>query len=136
MKHSPSQFISTFFWIYSNYLYTPTVIEVSCGEYGDNVRKLVAAIKNGKNDIRVGKPFPEIEASNTLNNANAKVNNDIAAGERKMSNGTTGVNNMLLAATNDIAKENANCEYCICFNEYFLLCVHRSFLWTIYLLNY
>ncbi|XP_054261106.1 ATP-binding cassette sub-family G member 4 isoform X2 [Macrosteles quadrilineatus] len=84
------------------------VIEVSCGEYGDNVRKLVAAIKNGKHDIRVGKPFPEIEASNTLNNANAKVNNDIAAGERKMSNGTTGVNNMLLAATNDIAKENAN----------------------------
>lgn len=42
------------------------VIEVSCGEYGDNVRKLVTAINNGKHDIRNGKPFPKSEA---LNNA-------------------------------------------------------------------
>ncbi|XP_046664036.1 ATP-binding cassette sub-family G member 4-like isoform X2 [Homalodisca vitripennis] len=87
------------------------VIEVSCGEYGDNVRKLVNAIKNGKHDIQLGKPFPEIKA---LNNANEKVNNtDVATGDTKMSNGLesstgNGMNNMLLAcATNDIAKDSA-----------------------------
>lgn len=89
------------------------VIEVSCGEYGtDNVRKLVAAIRNGKNDIRTGKPFPEIEQ---LNNANEKVNNTNV--EEKMVNSTTpteatgstgnGAGNLLLAyATNDIAKDS------------------------------
>lgn len=91
------------------------VIEVSCGEYGtDNVRKLVAAIRNGKNDIRTGKPFPEIEQ---LNNANEKVNNTDV--EEKMVNGTTtsgsdttgstgnGTSNLLLAyAKNDIAKDS------------------------------
>lgn len=45
------------------------VIEVSCGEYGDNVRKLVTAINNGKYDIQVGKPFPQPE---NLNNVNQK----------------------------------------------------------------
>ncbi|CAH0702592.1 unnamed protein product [Spodoptera exigua] len=35
------------------------IIEVSCGEYGDNTGKLVRAIDNGKNDIRNGMPFPE-----------------------------------------------------------------------------
>ncbi|XP_047508803.1 ATP-binding cassette subfamily G member 4 isoform X2 [Pieris napi] len=34
------------------------IIEVSCGEYGENTSKLVRAIENGKNDIRNGKPFP------------------------------------------------------------------------------
>lgn len=45
------------------------LIEVSCGEYGDNVRKLVTAINNGKYDIQVGKPFPQPE---NLNNVNQK----------------------------------------------------------------
>ncbi|XP_043252019.1 ATP-binding cassette sub-family G member 1 isoform X2 [Colletes gigas] len=44
------------------------IIEVSCGEYGDNIRSLVAAIKNGKYDIREGYPFPE-NKSEGLNNA-------------------------------------------------------------------
>lgn len=57
------------------------VIEVSCGEYGDNVSKLVAAIDNGKNDIRDGRPLPNSE------NLPAKVLNGLAN------------------ATNDIAKE-------------------------------
>ncbi|XP_021201244.3 ATP-binding cassette subfamily G member 4 isoform X2 [Helicoverpa armigera] len=35
------------------------IIEVSCGEYGDNTGKLVRAIDNGKNDIRNGMPFPD-----------------------------------------------------------------------------
>lgn len=43
------------------------VIEVSCGEYGDNVRKLVTAIQNGKYDIQVGKPFPQPEHLNNVN---------------------------------------------------------------------
>lgn len=45
------------------------VIEVACGEYGDNISSLVAAIKNGKHDIREGLPFPETKGEN-LNNAN------------------------------------------------------------------
>lgn len=49
--------------VFSVYL----VIEVSCGEYGDNVRKLVTAIKNGKYDIQVGKPFPNPEILNNVN---------------------------------------------------------------------
>lgn len=43
------------------------VIEVSCGEYGDNVRKLVTAIDNGKYDIQVGKPFPQAKILNNVN---------------------------------------------------------------------
>lgn len=45
------------------------VIEVSCGEYGDNIKTLVNAIRNGKHDIRDGYPFPEKEM---LNNTGAK----------------------------------------------------------------
>jgi ATP-binding cassette, subfamily G (WHITE), member 1 len=45
------------------------LIEISCGEYGDNVRKLVTAIQNGKNDIQMGKPFPHPD---NLNNVNQK----------------------------------------------------------------
>ncbi|KAL0267160.1 UNVERIFIED_CONTAM: hypothetical protein PYX00_009508 [Menopon gallinae] len=37
------------------------IIEVSCGEYGNNVSKLVQAIDNGKNDIREGKTFPNLD---------------------------------------------------------------------------
>ncbi|KAL6438406.1 hypothetical protein ACFW04_004497 [Cataglyphis niger] len=35
------------------------IIEVSCGEYGDNIKNLVNAINNGKYDIREGYAFPE-----------------------------------------------------------------------------
>ncbi|XP_021931823.1 ATP-binding cassette sub-family G member 4 isoform X2 [Zootermopsis nevadensis] len=51
------------------------VIEVSCGEYGDNIRKLVNAIQNGKHDIRTGKPFPELPPAEVLNNAGVKLTN-------------------------------------------------------------
>jgi len=51
------------------------VIEVSCGEYGDNIRKLVRAIQNGKHDIREGKPFPELPPAEVLNNASVKLSN-------------------------------------------------------------
>lgn len=45
------------------------VIEISCGEYGDNIKKLVNAINNGKYDIRDGYPFPELKEG--MNNCTA-----------------------------------------------------------------
>ncbi|XP_059476406.1 ATP-binding cassette sub-family G member 4 [Neocloeon triangulifer] len=43
------------------------IIEVSCGEYGENnVSALVAAIGNGKHDIREGKPWPEVKDNNQV----------------------------------------------------------------------
>lgn len=48
-----------------------SVIEVACGEYGDNISSLVSAINNGKNDIRDGHPYPETKGDN-LNNVNQK----------------------------------------------------------------
>lgn len=45
-----------------------TVIEVACGEYGDNIKTLVNAIKNGKHDIRAGQPFPDLKGE-PLNNS-------------------------------------------------------------------
>lgn len=53
------------------------IIEVACGEYGDNTRKLVNAINNGVNDIRDGKPFPEFKMTDGLNNG-AKYAIDVA----------------------------------------------------------
>ncbi|CAL7934659.1 unnamed protein product [Xylocopa violacea] len=47
------------------------IIEVSCGEYGDNIKKLVSAIKNGKYDIREGYPFPDSK-SDGLNNVSSE----------------------------------------------------------------
>lgn len=44
------------------------IIEVSCGEYGDNIKNLVNAINNGKYDIREGYSFPELK--NGMNNCN------------------------------------------------------------------
>lgn len=43
------------------------IIEVACGEYGDNISSLVSAINNGKNDIRDGNSYPETKDGN-LNN--------------------------------------------------------------------
>lgn len=50
------------------------LIEVACGEYGDNVNKLVKAIQNGKNDIQNDKPFP-IQTDSEIPLNNAGVNN-------------------------------------------------------------
>lgn len=41
---------------------------MACGEYGDNIKTLVNAIKNGKHDIRAGYPFPDLKGEN-LNNS-------------------------------------------------------------------
>ncbi|EEB20292.1 ABC transporter, putative [Pediculus humanus corporis] len=54
------------------------IIEVSCGEYGDNVKKLVGAIDNGKNDIRDGRLLPNSEnLPQKVLNGLANVTNDI-----------------------------------------------------------
>ncbi|XP_011340915.1 ATP-binding cassette sub-family G member 4 isoform X2 [Ooceraea biroi] len=45
------------------------IIEVSCGEYGDNIKNLVNAINNGKYDIREGCSFPDVKEG--LNNCTA-----------------------------------------------------------------
>ncbi|RZF44494.1 hypothetical protein LSTR_LSTR002267 [Laodelphax striatellus] len=94
------------------------VIEVSCGEHGENVKNLVAAINNGKNDIRTGKPFPKVDLK-ALNNANMEkqsnlsqetdnlLSNGDATSDQPLSEGSNCTNNMLLAyATNDIAKDS------------------------------
>jgi len=55
----------------------PKVIEVSCGEYGENnVSALVAAIGNGKHDIREGKPWPEVKDNNQSVALNGDKNGD------------------------------------------------------------
>ncbi|KAI5710675.1 hypothetical protein M8J75_010631 [Diaphorina citri] len=92
------------------------LIEVSCGEYGDNVRKLVTAINNGKHDIRNGKPFPKSEA---LNNAvvplsdsdKKKINGSNLSSEipevDKMAHSNK-ENNVVLMYNNDIVKDSSN----------------------------
>lgn len=62
------------------------IIEVSCGEYGDNIKNLVNAIRNGKHDVREGYSFPEKEILNNstqkeadipIENINEKDKNDV-----------------------------------------------------------
>ncbi|XP_017798284.1 PREDICTED: ATP-binding cassette sub-family G member 4 [Habropoda laboriosa] len=99
------------------------IIEVSCGEYGDNIRSLVSSIKNGKYDIQEGYPFPD-NKSEGLNNASSeafpkdaaseenaemKNKNDVSNLEEKFHDDTVKeMNNKGIIpsyATNDIAKQ-------------------------------
>lgn len=93
------------------------IIEVSCGEYGDNIRKLVTAIKNGKNDIRTGTPFPAIEAlnntttpSNNVKLTNAQNGNNIVSFNKETNDKEVALdkkgNGIMLAAFNSNEKEN------------------------------
>jgi hypothetical protein len=93
------------------------VIEVSCGEYGDNIRKLVRAIQNGKHDIRTGKPFPELPPAEVLNNTSVKLSNgngvvganevesEDGDGVKYNDNAATNVNLYQPLVTKDIAKD-------------------------------
>ncbi|XP_053978600.1 ATP-binding cassette sub-family G member 4 isoform X2 [Hylaeus volcanicus] len=56
------------------------IIEVSCGEYGDNIKNLVNAIKNGKYDIREGHPFPENNSEGLNNGITESLQKGIADG--------------------------------------------------------
>lgn len=77
------------------------IIEVACGEYGDQTKKLVDAIDNGENDIRDGKPYPINK--NGLNNVNV-FTNDISKGY--LDHASENKNLMLQNAVNDIAKQS------------------------------
>jgi len=98
------------------------VIEVSCGEYGDNIHKLVRAIQNGKHDIREGKPFPELPPAEVLNNASVKLSNGngVVGANEVGSEGGDGVKNNDNAATNVnlyqpfVAKETTKDEQSKC----------------------
>lgn len=80
------------------------LIEVSCGEYGDNVKKLVDAIQNGKYDIQNNKPFPNQEL---LNNFDVKSQN----GEITTGNNANVMNLESLAKEKDnLAEKNLNNE--------------------------
>ncbi|EFN78567.1 ATP-binding cassette sub-family G member 1, partial [Harpegnathos saltator] len=102
------------------------IIEVSCGEYGDNIKKLVNAIDNGKYNIREGQPFPELKegmnnctaATGILKNAeertekaaNIKDKNDVSnlKEEKFPDSKSDDINNgkfISTYATNDIAKQ-------------------------------
>lgn len=92
---------------------------MSCGEYGDNIRKLVTAIRNGKNDIRTGKPFPALTNDDEkLNNSGVDANiekinghsHNVESCNESPSSTTTNVNLFQPYVTNDITK-NSNCEY-------------------------
>ncbi|XP_026315902.1 ATP-binding cassette sub-family G member 1 [Hyposmocoma kahamanoa] len=97
------------------------IIEVSCGEYGDNTGKLIRAIDNGKHDIRNGVPFPESKLPDFNNkkdmevslNSNKEYNkNDVAQVPEKFrqdavtnGNGASNLQNGLLQyAANEISK--------------------------------
>jgi len=96
------------------------VIEVSCGEYGDNIRKLVRAIQNGKHDIREGKPFPELPPAEVLNNASVKLSNgngvlgasegdsEDGDGVKYNENGATNVNLYQPFVTKETTKDEQN----------------------------
>ncbi|CAG9863220.1 unnamed protein product [Phyllotreta striolata] len=98
------------------------IIEVACGEYGDHTRKLVCAIENGKNDIRDGKPFPEVKINDGLNNAYqyakeqmgaltakdlAKESGDALKDNNYKANGN-GKNENFEDASKDVEKANVN----------------------------
>jgi hypothetical protein len=98
------------------------VIEVSCGEYGDNIHKLVSAIQNGKHDIRTGQPLPELPPAEVLNNAGVKLTNGNGVlGANAVESGDAGgvkysdsVNLYQPHVTKDVAKgEQGNCNVCI-----------------------
>lgn len=101
---------------------------MSCGEYGDNIKNLVNAIKNGKYDIREGYPFPE-NRSEGMNNSlsetlqkgvdggetmETKDKNDVKNLEEKFQVNTSKETNTKTAipsyATNDIAKQGKKSE--------------------------
>ncbi|XP_069675333.1 ATP-binding cassette sub-family G member 4-like isoform X2 [Periplaneta americana] len=89
------------------------VIEVSCGEYGDNIRKLVTAIQNGKNDIRTGKPFPALPPAEVLNNVSLKQQNGVheagdADGLKNSDNAAGNVNLFQPYATKEVVKGEQN----------------------------
>ncbi|XP_057660467.1 ATP-binding cassette subfamily G member 4 [Diorhabda carinulata] len=96
------------------------IIEVACGEYGDNTKKLVHAIQNGKMDIRDDKSMSELKIKDGLNNGfqygNDSVNTLIAEELRKETNtfkdnsngNPNGINEDTGVDLKDVEKANVN----------------------------
>ncbi|XP_020294982.1 ATP-binding cassette sub-family G member 4 isoform X2 [Pseudomyrmex gracilis] len=99
------------------------IIEVSCGEYGNNIKKLVNAIKNGKYDIREGHMLSDtkeglnncsasaeiLKNGDTIDKIKMKDKNDVSNLEEKFSEEklTEIANGKLITSytANDITKE-------------------------------
>ncbi|XP_030565056.1 ATP-binding cassette sub-family G member 1 [Drosophila novamexicana] len=86
------------------------VIEVSCGEHGDHIRKLVDAIDNGKRDIRSSADYAGLKARNDLvkvQNLKAILDkNDLSnVSGSKYEDNLTLNNGLLNGMVNDIVKE-------------------------------
>ncbi|KAH8279628.1 hypothetical protein KR018_010880 [Drosophila ironensis] len=90
------------------------VIEVSCGEHGDHIRKLVEAIDNGKRDIRSSADYAGLKARNDLVKVqNLKTildKNDASnvSGSKYEDNLTLNNGLSLNGMVNDIVKDAAN----------------------------
>lgn len=96
------------------------IIEVACGEYGNNTDKLVRAIDNGKLDVQYGHAFPKIKELNNekiddnnthqVNGNGLSVNETINTTdkivEKSSVNGGENGNLVLTKVVNDIAKDN------------------------------
>ncbi|XP_068141781.1 ATP-binding cassette sub-family G member 1 [Drosophila tropicalis] len=88
------------------------VIEVSCGEHGDHIRKLVEAIDNGKRDIRSSADYAGLKARNDLvkvQNLKAILDKNDATSNvsgSKYEDNLTLNNTLLNGMVNDIVKEN------------------------------
>lgn len=105
------------------------VIEVSCGEYGDNIKNLVNAINNGKYDIRDGYAFPEtkeemnncaastgiLKNGDNIEKIKIKDKNDVNNLEEKFAEQKPNEisNEKLISgyAMNDIAKQGIKCFF-------------------------
>ncbi|KAH8413081.1 hypothetical protein KR009_007817 [Drosophila setifemur] len=89
------------------------VIEVSCGEHGDHIRKLVEAIDNGKRDIRSSADYAGLKARNDLvkvQNLKAILDkNDVSnVSGSKYEDNLTLNNGLLNGMVNDIVKDVGN----------------------------
>lgn len=89
------------------------IIEVACGEYGENTKKLVEAIDNGKEDIRLGKQFPQ-RPKEVLNNGaekypgvhkNLNENNPTQKFENSTNNALVGFENVVAEVSKHVASE-------------------------------
>lgn len=97
------------------------IIEVACGEHGENSKALVTAIANGKRDIRSSDDYGGAKTRNdNVNNHNAivKINNDkndaANANANKFGSDdfkTNGGNILAQKLYNDIAKDSSAGEF-------------------------
>lgn len=91
------------------------IIEVACGEHGDNISNLVRAIENGKKDIRTEMDYQSLKSKLEKNmpKVHSKIDNNLKSTyekNEKFSENISGANNELLPKkiNNDIVKGTDN----------------------------